>query len=40
MAKKLTEYDFIELCVIELKQKYDYNVFEVRRKGLDGFGRK
>ena len=40
MVKKLGEYDFIELCVIELKQKYDYNVFEVRRKGLDGFGKK
>jgi len=40
MVKKLAEYDFIELCVIELKQKYDYNVFEVRRKGLGGFGGK
>jgi len=40
MTKKLTGYEFIELCVIELKQKYDYNVFEVRRTGLDGFGRK
>jgi class 3 adenylate cyclase len=39
MVKKITEYDFIELCVIELKQKYDYNVFEVRRKGLDGLER-
>jgi len=40
MTKKLTGYEFIELCVIELKQKYDYNVFEVRRTGLNGFGRK
>ena len=40
ISKKFDEYDFIELCVIELKQKYDYNVFEVRRKGLDGFGNK
>jgi len=40
MIKKLTGYEFIELCVIELKQKYDYNVFEVRRTGLEGFGRK
>jgi len=40
MVKKLTGYEFMELCVIELKQKYDYNVFEVRRAGLDGFGRK
>ena len=38
ISKKFDEYDFIELCVIELKQKYDYNVFEVKRKGLDGFG--
>jgi len=40
MTKKLMGYEFIELCVIELKQKYDYNVFEVRRTGLNGFGRK
>jgi class 3 adenylate cyclase len=40
MTKKLTGYEFIELCVIELKQKYDYNVFEVRRAGLDRFGKK
>jgi len=40
MTKNLTGYEFIELCVIELKQKYDYNVFEVRRAGLNGFGRK
>ncbi|QLH07786.1 HAMP domain-containing protein [Nitrosopumilus ureiphilus] len=40
ISKKFDEYDFIELCVIELKQKYDYNVFEVKRKGLDGFGKK
>ena len=40
ISKKFDEYDFIELCVIELKQKYDYNVFEIRRKGLDGFGSK
>ena len=40
MVKKLTGYEFIELCVIELKQKYDYNVFEVRRTKLDRSGRK
>ena len=40
IVKKLTGYEFIELCVIELKQKYDYNVFEVRRTVLDGFGRR
>ena len=40
IMKGFTEYEFTELCVIELKQKYDYNVFEVRRKGLDKFGEK
>ncbi|MGH1566096.1 MAG: HAMP domain-containing protein [Nitrosopumilus sp.] len=40
VVKGFTEYEFTELCVIELKQKYDYNVFEVRRKGLDKFGEK
>jgi class 3 adenylate cyclase len=40
MVKKLIGYKFIELCVIELKQKYDYNVFEVRRTELDRSGRK
>ncbi len=40
ISKKFAEYEFNELCVIELKQKYDYNIFEVRRKVLDGFGKK
>ena len=40
IMKGFAEYEFTELCVIELKQKYDYNVFEVRRKGLDKFGTK
>ena len=35
-----SEYEFSELCIIELKQKYGYNIFEVRRKGLDSFGTK
>jgi len=40
IMKNFNEYEFTELCVIELKQKYGYNVFEVTRRGLDGFGRK
>ena len=40
IMKDFNEYEFTELCVIELKQKYGYNVFEVRRKGLDGFVKK
>ncbi|KFM14585.1 Adenylate cyclase protein [Marine Group I thaumarchaeote SCGC AAA799-D11] len=40
MFKKFPEYEFSELCIIELKQKYGYNIFEVRRKDLDGFGEK
>ena len=39
IVKDLPEYEFTELCVIELKQKYGYNIFEVRRKELDGFGK-
>lgn len=35
-----SEYEFTELCIIELKQKYGYNIFEVRRKNLDSFGKK
>ncbi|ABX13662.1 HAMP domain-containing protein [Nitrosopumilus maritimus] len=38
--RDFSEYEFTELCIIELKQKYGYNIFEVRRKGLDGFGSK
>ena len=37
LMKDFKEYELTELCVIELKQKYGYNVFEVRRKGLDVF---
>ncbi|KAF6245914.1 adenylate/guanylate cyclase domain-containing protein [Nitrosopumilus sp. b2] len=36
--KDFSEYEFTELCIIELKQKYGYNIFEVRRKKLDDFG--
>ena len=39
IVKDLPEYEFTELCVIELKQKYGYNIFEVRRKELSGFGK-
>ena len=39
IVKDLPEYEFTELCVIELKQKYGYNIFEIRRKELDGFGK-
>lgn len=38
--KDFSEYEFTELCIIELKQKYGYNIFEVRRKTLEGFGTK
>ncbi len=39
ISKDFSEYDFTELCIIELKQKYDYNMFEVRRKEPIGFKR-
>ncbi|MCJ8305981.1 MAG: adenylate/guanylate cyclase domain-containing protein [Nitrosopumilus sp.] len=32
ILKSFDEYDLVELCIIELKQKYDYKIFEVRRK--------
>ncbi|MEK9682183.1 MAG: HAMP domain-containing protein [Nitrosopumilus sp.] len=38
--RDFSEYEFSELCVIELKQKYGYNIFEVRRKDLKNFGKK
>jgi len=38
IVKEFDEYEFTELCIIELKQKYGYNIFEVRRKELVGFG--
>ena len=40
ILKDYTEYEFTELCIIALKQKYGYNIFEVRRKNLDSFGTK
>ena len=30
--KDMSEYAFTELCIIEMKQKYGYEIFEVRRK--------
>ena len=39
IVKDFSEYEFTELCVIELKQKYGYNIFEVRRKELTEFGK-
>jgi len=37
ILKDFTEYEFTELCIIALKQKYGYNIFEVRRKKPIGF---
>jgi len=32
ILKNFPEYEFTQLCVIEMKQKYGYSIFEVRRK--------
>ena len=40
ILKDFPEYEFTQLCVIELKEKYGYSIFEVRRKILDSFGPK
>ena len=32
ILKDFPEYEFTQLCVIEMKQKYGYSIFEVRRK--------
>jgi len=40
ILKDFPEYEFVQLCVIEMKQKYGYSIFEVRRKILDSFGAK
>ena len=40
VLKKFTEYEFIQLCVIEMKQKYGYSIFEVKRKEPIGFRKK
>jgi len=34
ILKAFHEYEFVQLCVIEMKQKYGYTIFVVRRKGL------
>jgi len=36
ILKDFSEYEFTQFCAIEIKQKYGYNIFEVRRKmGVD-----
>jgi class 3 adenylate cyclase len=30
--KDFEEYEFSQFCSIEIKQKYDYSIFEVKRK--------
>jgi len=32
ILKDFSEYEFTQFCSIEMKQKYGYNIFEVRRK--------
>jgi len=32
ILKDFSEYEFTQFCSIEMKQKYDYSIFEVRRK--------
>ena len=34
ILKAFHEYEFVQLCVIEMKQKYGYTIFVVSRKGL------
>jgi len=34
ILKDFHEYEFVQLCVIEMKQRYGYTIFVVRRKGL------
>ena len=40
ILKDFPEYEFTQLCIIEMKEKYGYSIFEVRRKILDSFGQK
>ena len=30
--KDFEEYEFLQFCSIEIKQKYGYSIFEVKRK--------
>jgi class 3 adenylate cyclase len=32
ILKDVPEYEFIQFCSIEIKQKYGYSIFEVKRK--------
>ena len=34
VLKDLPEYEFTQLCIIEMKQEYGYSIFEVRRKKI------
>ena len=35
ILKDNSEYEFIQFCSIEIKQKYGYSIYEVKRKGKD-----
>ena len=35
ILKDIPEYEFIQFCSIEIKQKYGYNIFEVKRRELN-----
>lgn len=35
MAKDFPDYELVQFCSIEMKQKYDYDIFELRRKNSD-----
>ena len=39
MAKDFPEYELIQFCSIEMKQKYGYSIFELKRKGSDNSGK-
>jgi hypothetical protein len=34
ILKDFSEYEFTQFCSIEMKQKYGYSIFEVKRKKL------
>lgn len=35
ILKDISEYEFIQFCSIEIKQKYGYSIYEVKRKSKD-----
>ena len=37
MSKDFPEYELMQFCSIEMKQKYGYSIFELKRKNLDNF---